>query len=102
VRARVPTALYAMWRAYLFDEPELEQLLEAGRAHPGRLARDAAKLIDELRGGRTRLGKIGDWPRLLARFRALDLDPRRELERAREARERPRRRAPRCGRALSN
>lgn len=89
-RTKAATALYAMWRAYLFDEPELEQLLEAGRAHPGRLARDAARLIDELRGGRTRLGKIGDWPRLLERFRALDLDPRRELERAREAQERQR------------
>jgi hypothetical protein len=71
------TALYAMWRAYLFDEPELERYLDVGRAHPGRLARDGAKLIDELRAGRTTLGKIKDWPARLARFRGLDLDPRR-------------------------
>ncbi len=89
-QTRVTTALYAMWRAYLFDEPALEQLLAVGRAHPGRLARDAAKLIDELRGGRVRLGKIGDWPSSLGRFRALDLDPRREPERAREKEERRR------------
>lgn len=82
---RVPTALYAMWRAYLFDEPELEQYLAIGRAHAGRLARDAARLIDELRGGRKQLGKIADWPRLLERFRALDLDPRRAEDRQREA-----------------
>lgn len=82
---RVPTALYAMWRAYLFDEPELEQYLAIGRAHAGRLARDAARLIDELRGGRKQLGKIADWPRLLKRFRALDLDPRRAEDRQREA-----------------
>jgi hypothetical protein len=82
---RVATALYTMWRAYLFDEPELEQVLAIGRGHVARLARDSARLIDELRAGRSQLGRIGDWGRLLERFRALDLDPRREAERAQEA-----------------
>jgi hypothetical protein len=85
VRKFAHTALYAMWRAYLFDEPELEQILEASRAHAGRLVRDSARLIDELRAGRNQLGKIRDWKRLLERFRALDLDPRRAAEREAEA-----------------
>src|SRR6185503_12650149 len=29
----IPTALYAMWRAYLWDEPELDRYLEIGRRH---------------------------------------------------------------------
>lgn len=78
------TALYATWRAYLFDEPELSQYLDVCREHRARIVRDAAKLIDELRGGRTSLGRIKDWPRLLSRFRALDLDPRRAAEREEE------------------
>ena len=44
----IPTALYATWRAYLFDEPELDRYLEIARSHGARLVRDAAKLIDEL------------------------------------------------------
>lgn len=86
-RDKVPTALYSMWRAFFFDEPELEQWLEVGRTHRARLARDAARLIDELRAGRNELGKIGDVRRWLARFRALDLDPRRAAARAAEAEE---------------
>lgn len=79
------TALYATWRAYLFDEPELAQYLEVSHKHPARLVRDAAKLIDELREGRKELGRISDWPALLEKFRALDLDPRRKAEREAEA-----------------
>ncbi len=86
-RDKVPTALYSMWRAFFFDEPELEQWLEVGRSHRARLARDAARLIDELRAGRNQLGKIGDVGRWLSRFRALDLDPRRAAARAAEAAE---------------
>lgn len=78
------TALYAVWRAYLFDEPELPQYLNVCRTHTARIARDAAKLIDELKEGRERIGRIADWPRLLERFRALDLDPRRAAEREAE------------------
>ena len=81
----IPTALYAMWRAYLFDEPELARYLEIGRVHAARLVRDAAKLIDELRGGRATLGTIKDVPAWLAAFRALDLDPRGATERAQRA-----------------
>ena len=84
----IPTALYSMWRAYLFDEPELARYLEIGRRHKARLVRDATSLIDELRGGRKELGTIRDMAAHLAAFRALDLDPRRAEERKREADER--------------
>ena len=47
-----------MWRAYLFDEPELVRYLDIGRRHGSRLVRDAAALIDELRAGRNELGTI--------------------------------------------
>ena len=81
----IPTALYSMWRAFLFDEPELVPYLEIGRRHPSRLVRDAAELIDELRGGRNELGTIKDVAAHLAAFRALDLDPRRADARKAEA-----------------
>ncbi|HEY0251961.1 MAG TPA: suppressor of fused domain protein, partial [Kofleriaceae bacterium] len=83
-----PAALYAMWRAYLFDEPELARYLEIGRRHKARIVRDAAVMIDELRAGRKQLGAISDWSATLAAFRAFDLDPRRAEERKREAAER--------------
>lgn len=86
----IPTALYSMWRAYLFDEPELARYLELGRRHRSRLVRDAASLIDELRAGRNELGTIGDVRAHLAAFRALDLDPRRAEQRKAEAAERAR------------
>jgi photosystem II stability/assembly factor-like uncharacterized protein len=73
----IPTALYSMWRAFLFDEPELARYLDIGRCHRSRLVRDAARLIDELRDGRNVLGTIADVRAHLAAFRALDLDPRR-------------------------
>ncbi|HWU90385.1 MAG TPA: suppressor of fused domain protein [Kofleriaceae bacterium] len=81
----IPTALYAMWRAYFFDEPELEQYLAIGRDHGARLVRDAAKLIDELREGCNELGTIRDMRAYLREFRALDLDPRRAGQRKLEA-----------------
>jgi suppressor of fused-like protein len=87
----IPTSLYAMWRAYLFDEPELARYLEIGGQHAARLVRDAARLIDELRAGRNELGTIKDVRAWLAAFRALDLDPRRadlrkaEIDRRAEA-----------------
>jgi suppressor of fused len=84
----IPTALYSMWRAYLFDEPELARYLEIGRRHKARLVRDATVLIDELRAGRKHFGSVADMPAHLAAFRALDLDPRRAEERTREADER--------------
>ncbi|HSD87502.1 MAG TPA: hypothetical protein VLB44_08300, partial [Kofleriaceae bacterium] len=81
----IPTALYSMWRAYLFDELELARYLEIGRRHKSRLVRDAAKLVDELREGRNELGTIKDMRARLAAFRALDLDPRRADQRKAEA-----------------
>ncbi len=41
----IPTALYAMWRAYLFDEPELAQYLAIGERHASRIVREAAQRI---------------------------------------------------------
>jgi len=73
----IPTALYSMWRAFLFDEPELARYLDIGRRHRARLVRDSARLIDDLREGRNELGTIKDVRAHLAAFRALDLDPRR-------------------------
>jgi hypothetical protein len=84
----IPTALYAMWRALLFDEPELASYLEIGRRHRARLVRDAARLIDELRAGRNTLGAIGDVATRLAGFRALGLDPRGASARHRDVRAR--------------
>ena len=84
----IPTALYSVWRGYLFDEPELARYLEIGRRHKARIVRDATALIDELRAGREQLGTITDLCAHLAAFRALDLDPRRAEERKREADER--------------
>ncbi len=84
----IPTALYSMWRAYLFDEPELARYLEIGRRHKARLVRDAVALIDELRAGRAGLGSIADIRAHVAAFRALDLDPRRAEARKLEAEER--------------
>jgi photosystem II stability/assembly factor-like uncharacterized protein/tetratricopeptide (TPR) repeat protein len=86
----IPTALYSMWRAYLFDEPELERYLEIGRSHKSRLVRDATKLVDELRAGRNELGTIKDMRAHLAAFRALDMDPRRAEQRRAEAEARAR------------
>jgi|GEM_PF-2129647 len=83
-----PTAIYAAWRAYIFEEPQLELYLDACRGHRSRIARDAGRLIEELRAGRTVIGRILDWPAKLAAVRALDLDPRRAEEREEEARTR--------------
>ncbi len=75
--SHVPTALYAMWRAYLFDEPELDDYLRVCASAPARLTRDCARLIEELcSGARTELGTITDVPAWLAEVRALGLDPR--------------------------
>lgn len=84
----VPTALYATWRAYLFDEPELEAYLAVCKEHASRLVRDAGALIEELRGGRKQLGRILDWPKVLEGFRALDMDPRRAEARDAEKQQR--------------
>ncbi len=85
-----PTALYSMWRAYFFDEPELSRYLEIGRRHRARIVRDAAILIDELRAGRNELGAIHDMRGRIERFRELDLDPRRAEARKAEAEARAR------------
>ncbi|MEM6293167.1 MAG: hypothetical protein AAGA54_17965 [Myxococcota bacterium] len=82
----VPTAIYAVWRAYIFEEPQLELYLDVCRNHRARLARDAGRLIEELRAGRKSIGRISDWPAKLAAVRALDLDPRRAEAREEEAR----------------
>jgi suppressor of fused len=81
----IPTALYSMWRAYFFDEPELPRYLEVGRSHAARLVRDSARLIDELLAGRNELGTIRDMRAYLHELRALGLDPRRAAQHKAEA-----------------
>ena len=85
VSTRTGTALYFIWRAYLFDEPNLPVFMEAARSNPARIVRDAAALIDELAAGRQTLGRISDWPAYLQSFRDLDIDPRRAAAREAEA-----------------
>ncbi|MGE5184741.1 MAG: suppressor of fused domain protein, partial [Acidobacteriota bacterium] len=97
----IPTALYSMWRAYLFEEPELAGYLEICRRHRARLVRDAAALVDELRAGRDELGAIRSMRDHLAAFRALDLDPRRAEQRRIEADARARQQAIRTGDVLA-
>jgi photosystem II stability/assembly factor-like uncharacterized protein len=97
----IPTALYSMWRAYLFDEPELARYLEIGRRHRSRLVRDAARLIDDLREGRNALGTIKDMRARLAAFRALDLDPRRAEARRAEGEAKAKAAASRMDEALA-
>ena len=83
-RRFAPTALYLIWRCYLFGSPRLEEYLAIGRAHASRLVRDCARLVDELLGSRNHLGKIADMDAALARLRALDIDPDRAEARAAE------------------
>ena len=66
--AFIPTALYALWRAFVFDEVELPQYLAIGRRHAAAIVRAAAETIDALVAGARTL------PRL-AELRALELAP---------------------------
>ena len=86
----MPTALYSLWRALCFDEPELPRYLEIARAHRARLVRDAAALADELAAGRNELGAIRDVRAHLAAFRALGLQPSRASRAADELAAAPR------------
>jgi hypothetical protein len=86
----VPTALYSLWRAFWFEEPELARYLEIARAHRAGLVRDAAALVDELLGGRNQLGAIDDVRGHRAAFRALGLEPRRTSRAAEELASAPR------------
>ncbi len=61
----IPTALYAMWRAYLFDEPELSRYLEMGHRHASAIVREAATRIER-----------GEFPRPAL---GLEPDPWRDL-----------------------
>jgi tetratricopeptide (TPR) repeat protein len=86
----VPTALYSLWRAFWFEEPELARYLEVARAHRAGLVRDAATLVDELLAGRNQLGAIDDVRAHGAAFRALGLEPRRTSRAAEELAQAPR------------
>jgi hypothetical protein len=86
----VPTALYSLWRAFWFEEPELVRYLEIARAHRAGLVRDAAILVDELLGSRNQLGAIDDVRARRAAFRALGLEPRRTSRAAEELATAPR------------
>lgn len=60
VRTRVSTSLYALFRAWVFDLPELPHLLEIARSSPSLLIRDGARLVAELAAGRRALGSVED------------------------------------------
>ncbi len=54
------TAVYSMWKAFMFDEPELEEILTVCSEHKGRVVRDCEKLIREFQNGREQLGRISN------------------------------------------
>lgn len=81
------SALYWIWRLFWFDKPELEECLELVESHDSPVVRDCVALVRELLDGRTELGTIDDIFALRDKFLALDLDPDRAEERAREAEE---------------
>lgn len=81
------SALYWIWRLFWFDKPELEECLELVASHDSPVVRDCVALVREFLEGRTELGTIEDIFALRERFLALDLDPDRAEERAREAEE---------------
>lgn len=68
----------------MFDEPNLENILLICAEHKGRIVRDCQKLIREFQNGRQTLGRIANIHDHIERFRALDLDPRRAEEKAKE------------------
>ncbi|MEQ1503679.1 MAG: SMI1/KNR4 family protein, partial [Myxococcota bacterium] len=83
---RPSRALYWLFTTYLLDRPELADVIDRVRASPSRLVRDAAALFAELAVGRTHVGAL-DLAEARRRFVALDLDPDRADQRAREAAE---------------
>lgn len=86
---------YWLWEFFFFQKNErLERALEAMKQLPSPLVQDCVRLISELHSGkRKRLGKIEDVQALRREFLALDLDPDRAGERAREAQARQERAA---------
>lgn len=83
VRQTVPTALYALFRAFFFDEEDhLVDYLRAAASSDSRFIRDAGLLVAELADGRKKLGTIDDVQALRRAFSELDLDPRRADARA--------------------
>jgi photosystem II stability/assembly factor-like uncharacterized protein len=65
--------LCALLRAFVLDH-DVAARLEVARAHESRIVRDAAVLVEELRGGRHQLGTIADVHVRLVALRAMNLD----------------------------
>jgi hypothetical protein len=83
VPVEVPTALYALFRAFFFDEGQrLNDYVSAAQRSRSRIIRDAGHLVRELAEGRKQLGTITDAQALREELRALDLDPAQAESRA--------------------
>lgn len=71
IKNRVSTAIYGVFRSWIFGKAELPQVLEAAKASPSRIIRDAGALVAELAGGRKTLGAVEDVEALRAAFVAM-------------------------------
>ncbi len=80
-----PTALYLLWRLFWFDQQEqLKECCELFRNHPARMVRDLVVLLEEIKGGRRKIGGISDIIAVRYKFLSLDLSPERKAERDKE------------------
>jgi hypothetical protein len=80
IKSRISTAVYGLFRCWIFQKPELPQVIEAGRASPSRLIADAALLVSELAAGRKALGAIEDLESVRAAFVALKPKEKKEAK----------------------
>jgi hypothetical protein len=71
VERMVPTALYSLFRAFFFEEPELVEFVEHASRSSSRIIRDGAALVEDLANGRKKLGTIADVPALKKKLRTL-------------------------------
>ncbi len=71
IKTRTSTGLYGVFRAWIFQKAELPQVLEAAKASPSVVIRDAAALVAELAAGRRALGSVEDLEAVRAAFVAM-------------------------------
>lgn len=71
IKHRISTAIYGVFRAWIFQKAELPQILEAAKASPSKIVRDAGALVAELAAGRKALGAVADLEAVRAAFVAL-------------------------------
>ena len=82
-----PHAHYWLWRLFFFNrDTRLREVIEMCKGSSNQMIADMAALVEELQDGRRQLGLIDDIHAIRERFLALDLDPDRAEERAREQR----------------